>query len=81
MKLPPVLEREKDKKYRAYVLGLPQLGKTEATLVLAWLYWHFCGCWTVIGAWRYCTSREDFIEDIQTWFNEGVVRGARLWLT
>jgi hypothetical protein len=40
------------------VAGRCQSGKTRVTLVLAWLHWHYCGCYTYLGGWKYTSSVE-----------------------
>lgn len=47
-------------KRRTYVHGRCQLGKTLSTMVLVWLHWHFCGCISLIAAWRFRSSVEAF---------------------
>ncbi len=43
---------------QAMVFGRCQSGKSKLTLVLAWLYWHYCGCFTFLGTWRFRSSNE-----------------------
>jgi hypothetical protein len=57
--IPPAVQQQSGKQ-RTYVIGRCQIGKTRSTLVLAWLHWHFCGCFSLIAAWKYRTSVDAF---------------------
>jgi len=69
--IPPAVQRE-TRKQRTYVIGRCQIGKTRSTLVLAWLHWHFCGCFSLIAAWKYRTSVDAFKTAVQDSLNEDI---------
>ena len=50
--------RESASSSRMIIEGPCQSGKTRVTIALAWLYYHYCGCYSFIGAWRFTSSRE-----------------------
>ncbi len=56
-------------KRKGLIYGRCQVGKTGTTLALAWLYYHYCGCYAFLGCWRFKTSVEKFKGDIDA-FNE-----------
>ena len=61
--IPPSASRPFDARQQTSIMGRAQGGKTMVTLVLAWLYWHFCDSYSFIGAWRYRSSTQASYRD------------------
>ena len=63
---PPCIDMTGEKKIRTSVYGRCQIGKTENTLVLAWLHWHFCSCFSFIAAWKFTSSVDSFLKSMDS---------------